>query len=175
MSTTGLAAADAAGQDQVVEPAGGQVPVVVPLLSPASEPSTEPSEETAAASTPDSVQPVIKHRRAGGDLTTVAAGGGLVSDRITVAAATPAAITSITCKLDAAGNVADVFYTTSAGTTTYGCTGNAALLTGGRNVLVDVSDSLVLQVGGGSCSCMWHYSRCLQWGREGNHRALFVK
>jgi hypothetical protein len=66
-------------------------------------------------------------------------------ETVTAAAATDPAFTSVTCKLDAAGYVVDVMFTRS-GTTTTGCTGTTAPVTGGRNVVLDFADSQIIQV-----------------------------
>lgn len=66
-------------------------------------------------------------------------------ETVAAAAATDAAFTSVTCKLDVAGYVVDVMFTRS-GTTTTGCTGTTAVVTGGRNVVLDFADSQIIQV-----------------------------
>lgn len=68
-------------------------------------------------------------------------------ETVAAAAATDAAFTSLTCKLDAAGYVIDVMFTRS-GTTTTGCTGTTAVVTGGQNVVLDFADSHIIQVRG---------------------------
>jgi hypothetical protein len=69
---------------------------------------------------------------------------------VQAAAVTTNAVAYVTCKLDAAGNVADVVFTRLDGNTTSrsNCTGGsaAAVLAGGRNVLLDFTDSSIVQV-----------------------------
>jgi hypothetical protein len=64
---------------------------------------------------------------------------------ITAATVVPAAFTYVTCKLDAAGNVADVVFSRPGGSSTAGCS-TAVSLPGGRNVLLDFYDSQIVQV-----------------------------
>lgn len=61
---------------------------------------------------------------------------------------TPSAVTRVTCKLDASGNVADIVVARQDGSVVAGCGGSdtSAVLTGGRNVVLDFTDRRVVQV-----------------------------
>lgn len=86
---------------------------------------------------------------------TAAAGAPLLSTAATEAtaetssgAATALPITSAVCRLDAKGNVADVVFYNSQGTTGKGCSSSKPRSV--REVVLDFSDSLIVQVRAGS-------------------------
>lgn len=123
------------------EPVAAQQAAAEPITAPgAVDPSVAPADNAVVADgTPidPGAAPVLGRRGGAG-------GGGTPDGTATAAAAEPAAFTSVTCKLDTSGNVADVLFT-RAGSSTPGCSASG-VLAGGRNVVLDFSDSLVVQV-----------------------------
>jgi hypothetical protein len=83
-----------------------------------------------------------------------------MAGNVTAAAVAPAAFTAVTCKLDAAGNVADVVFSRP-GSSTAGCSSVAAL-PGGRNVLLDFSDSQIVQVGQPGPVSRWEHDALMR-------------
>lgn len=79
-------------------------------------------------------------------------------------AATPSAVTQVTCKLDVSGKVADIVIARQDGSVLAGCGGSDAnaVLPGGRNVVLDFTDSRIVQVGDSVIGCWVCTQRAFQ-------------